>query len=93
MRAHEEHKPARGRQDPRAQAGHAKECRGHRLGLPQLSVDAHSLDVPIDLAHGGRDAVVVDGNEGTLHVDPAAAHCPMGTVPRVLVQRTVTWGR
>ena len=37
-----------------------------------MSVDAHSLDVPFDVAHCGLDAVVEDKAEGALHVDPAA---------------------
>ncbi len=37
-----------------------------------MSVAAHSLDVPFDVAHCGRDAVVEDKAEGALHVDPAA---------------------
>jgi len=45
---------------------------GALAGASVVSVDAHSLDVPFDVAHCGLDAVVEDKAEGALHVDPAA---------------------
>ena len=70
--AHEERESVLRRQDPRGQAGHGENSQGQRPGLPQVALVTDALELASDAACGSRDAVVVDGAEGALHVDFAA---------------------